>query len=256
MKKQFFLFLSLIIGVNLFAQDTVFFNRAEDKVSCLDSAYRYSVKKNDTVRFYLKNGRMVIESYPKKIKRKKYIALKRWYPNGSLKLEAFYKNESPKYSLTSYWPNGSIRTIESADEYGLIDKKCKAYTQSGADTAFVRNIEIPLFPGGKKLRQNVQYKNKTIRNSSFRDDYVAVKFIVEKDGSVSNVKLHKGIIPELDNEAIRIISNLPKWTPGKSFGKTVPVLVEFNFYTKSSKYKSRNNLYHAIRYYNFLDYED
>lgn len=55
---------------------------------------------------------------------------------------------------------------------------------------------------------------------------VFVQFIVEKDGSVSNVRLIKGVDPLLDNEAIRVIKSSPKWEPGRQKGE--PVRVVFN----------------------------
>jgi protein TonB len=54
---------------------------------------------------------------------------------------------------------------------------------------------------------------------------VFLTFIVEKDGSVSNVSIIKGVHPLLDNEAIKAISESPKWTPGLQRG--LPVRVRF-----------------------------
>ena len=46
-------------------------------------------------------------------------------------------------------------------------------------------------------------------------------FIIEKDGSISNAQIARGVSPSLDAEAIRIIKAMPKWSPGKSKGKVV-----------------------------------
>ena len=56
---------------------------------------------------------------------------------------------------------------------------------------------------------------------------VFVKFVVESDGSISNVVLVRGVDPALDKEAIRVIKASPKWSPGKQRGK--PVRVSFTF---------------------------
>ncbi len=48
---------------------------------------------------------------------------------------------------------------------------------------------------------------------------VTVSFIVEKDGSISNVKILKGVHPLLDEEAVRLTKSMPKWIPGKANGK-------------------------------------
>ena len=47
---------------------------------------------------------------------------------------------------------------------------------------------------------------------------VYVQFVVEKDGSITNVKVKKGVNEELDKEAIRVISTMPRWKPGKRNG--------------------------------------
>lgn len=52
---------------------------------------------------------------------------------------------------------------------------------------------------------------------------VTVQFIVETDGSVSDVKVDKQVFPSLDAEAIRVVQAMPKWTPGKDKGKLVRV---------------------------------
>lgn len=52
---------------------------------------------------------------------------------------------------------------------------------------------------------------------------VHVQFIIEKNGSVSNVKVAKSDSPLLDDEAIRVISSMPKWKPAKQKGKKVRV---------------------------------
>ncbi|MDR3095055.1 MAG: energy transducer TonB [Bacteroidales bacterium] len=56
---------------------------------------------------------------------------------------------------------------------------------------------------------------------------VIVEFLIEKDGSVSNVKVLRGVDPSLDAEAVRVIKASPKWTPGKQRGKTVKVKYQF-----------------------------
>lgn len=52
---------------------------------------------------------------------------------------------------------------------------------------------------------------------------VIVKFIVEKDGSISNVEVNRSVDPDLDNEAMRVVKAMPKWIPGQINGKAVKV---------------------------------
>lgn len=52
---------------------------------------------------------------------------------------------------------------------------------------------------------------------------VTVQFVVEKDGSIANAKVLRGVDPELDKEAVRVVSVMPKWKPGTQKGEAVRV---------------------------------
>ena len=56
---------------------------------------------------------------------------------------------------------------------------------------------------------------------------VVLQFVIEKDGSVNDVKVLRGVDPALDAEAVRVVSMSPKWSPGMEDGK--PVRVSFTF---------------------------
>ncbi|MFC4665607.1 energy transducer TonB [Falsiporphyromonas endometrii] len=89
---------------------------------------------------------------------------------------------------------------------------------------FVVVEENPEFPGGagelmKWLSKNVRYPEAAIENNV--SGRVIVQFVVEKDGSATDVKVVRGVDPSLDKEAIRVVSNMPKWKPGKQRGKPV-----------------------------------
>lgn len=76
------------------------------------------------------------------------------------------------------------------------------------------------FPGGdlalrEWIKQNMVYPQEAIAKGI--EGRVIVKFTVEKDGSVTNGKIMKGVDPLLDNEALRLVSIMPKWSPGRRF---------------------------------------
>ena len=86
--------------------------------------------------------------------------------------------------------------------------------------------EMPQFPGGmgeamKFLAKNMKYP--VAAQQAKIEGRVIVQFVVEKDGSVSDVKVMRGVNSELDAEAIRVVSMMPKWIPGKQRGKAVAV---------------------------------
>lgn len=88
---------------------------------------------------------------------------------------------------------------------------------------------MPQYPGGqiamlKYIMENIKYPEQAMKEGI--QGRVAVRFIVEKDGSISDVKPILSVHPLLNKEAVRVVESMPKWTPGKQNGK--PVRVRFN----------------------------
>ena len=88
---------------------------------------------------------------------------------------------------------------------------------------------MPQFPGGQiamlqYLMKNIKYPEQAMKEGI--QGRVTVRFIVEKDGSISDVKPVLSVHPLLNKEAVRVVESMPKWTPGKQNGK--PVRVRFN----------------------------
>lgn len=86
--------------------------------------------------------------------------------------------------------------------------------------------QMPEFPGGmealvKYMAENMKYPEDA--KKQLVEGRVLVQFIVETDGSVSNTEVLKRVFPSLDAEAVRVISGMPKWIPGKQNGKVVRV---------------------------------
>lgn len=86
--------------------------------------------------------------------------------------------------------------------------------------------EMPSFPGGEQklleyVAKNVKYPQ--IARESGIKGRVFISFVVEPDGSVSNVKVLRGIGGGCDEEAMRVVKSMPKWKPGKQRGKAVRV---------------------------------
>ena len=88
---------------------------------------------------------------------------------------------------------------------------------------------MPQYPGGqiammKYIMENMKYPKQAMKEGI--QGRVAVRFIVEKDGSISDVKPILSVHPLLNKEAVRVVKSMPKWSPGKQNGK--PVRVRFN----------------------------
>ena len=103
------------------------------------------------------------------------------------------------------------------------------------DEEFFMVVEnMPEFPGGdlglmKYIQKNVKYP--AIAKEYNITGKVYVSFIVDKKGSVTNVKIVRGVDKNLDAEAIRVVKSLPKYKPGKQRGKSVRVMftIPINF---------------------------
>ena len=85
---------------------------------------------------------------------------------------------------------------------------------------------MPEFPGGtaalmKYLGTNIKYP--TISQEMGSKGRVIVQFVVDKDGTITNPEVVRGVDAYLDKEAIRVISSMPKWKPGVQNGKKVRV---------------------------------
>jgi protein TonB len=91
---------------------------------------------------------------------------------------------------------------------------------------FIHVEEMPEFPGGASalleyIAKNTRYPDIALEN--YIQGRVFLKFVVNTDGSVGVIEIMKGVDPQLDKEAIRVIGTLPKFRPGKQNGVPVPV---------------------------------
>lgn len=100
----------------------------------------------------------------------------------------------------------------------------KAETLS--DDIYVLVEQMPEFPGGEQelwnfLSSNMRYPVIAVENNI--EGEVVVQFIVEKDGSITDVQVVKSVDPSLDKEAVRMVRIMPKWNAGMQQGKPVRV---------------------------------
>lgn len=118
----------------------------------------------------------------------------------------------------------------------VIQEKQKKDTQVKYVAPVVSSNEVytvvekqPSYPGGKDgyrdfLLANIKYPEEALKKGVTGTVYVT--FVVQKDGSVANVKVLRGIGSGCDEEAVRVVALMPKWNPGEQKGK--PVDVQYN----------------------------
>ncbi|WP_255412407.1 energy transducer TonB [Dysgonomonas sp. Marseille-P4361] len=137
----------------------------------------------------------------------------------------------------------AIKDIESeeydGEEYGIDIAELEDYKVIVEDSPDEKPFEIveqmPHFVGGeaemsKFIHRNLVYP--TAASGAGIQGRVVVRFVVQKDGNLSNVKVVRGIDPECDKEAVRVVKAMPKWKPGKQNGKEVPVYFTLPFIFK------------------------
>ena len=99
-------------------------------------------------------------------------------------------------------------------------------TKNTVDPVYTFVEKMPQYPGGEKevikfLSQTMRYPEEAVKKGD--NGKVIVQFVVSKTGKVENAKVLRGVSPELDNEALRVIGLLPDWTPGEQNGEKVAV---------------------------------
>jgi periplasmic protein TonB len=124
-------------------------------------------------------------------------------------------------------PNTDVSTGQ-VNGTGSVETLNPSAGNSGKDVVMRPDI-MPEFPGGKTalsmfLQQNVTYPLSA--RTALTEGQVIVRFIVNSDGSISNIEVYKGIGNGCDEEAIRVIKKMPRWTPGSVKGS--PVRVKYN----------------------------
>ena len=109
------------------------------------------------------------------------------------------------------------------------DDKVNEKSFTNQDEPYVIVEEMPEFPGGDKallmyIAENVKYpeeaKNKDIEGT------VYLRFVVNAEGKVQDVNILRSVDPILDQEAVKVVENLPEWTPGHQGGKPVNVSMQ------------------------------
>ena len=112
---------------------------------------------------------------------------------------------------------------------GDADKKeASTQTEAKVDENGIHQVceEMPEFPGGMRecmnwLSKNVNYPA-TAQEKGIQGR-VIIQFVVERDGSITEPKVVRGVDPDLDKEALRVVSAMPNWKPGKHKGEAVRV---------------------------------
>ena len=125
----------------------------------------------------------------------------------------------------------SIATVDGSTDKNAVDiaelKEHKVIVAEPKDEKPFTSVEqMPMFPGGdselmKFIGGNLKYP--TIAAENGIEGRVVIRFVVTKEGAISEVQVVRSLDPSCDKEAIRVVKMMPKWVPGKQNGRNVPV---------------------------------
>lgn len=150
------------------------------------------------------------------------------------RMQMMKKEQSPRYKRWLYLLTipmvvcifAAISCQHSADKNGSMNRPQRERAQDAGDTVCVTAEQMPVF--GKEDNALAAYLSSEIKypreaREKGIQGKVFVTFVVNGSGKVNNAKVLKPVNPLLDAEALRVVSAMPDWTPGKSKGKAVSV---------------------------------
>ncbi len=153
-----------------------------------------------------------------------------WHPSGKTRIKSFYVDGKLEGDLTMYFANGIVSRSEKWKKGECVSGDC--FNEKGEKIEYVPYRQLPVFEGGisalyKYIGHNLRYPKSMAQKGVH--GVVKVRFVIGKKGNVSDVTVLEGVNPDLDQEAARIVSQMPKWNPGSFKGRpasyyfTIPI---------------------------------
>lgn len=202
------------------------------------------------VRDYYMNGTLQMEGHysdeEAKIGQGKFLF---YHENGKVRKDCYYVNDTLHDKCKTYWATGMLQNDETYI-HGVLQGECFYYFQNGThssieyyedgklvsfehyndDGSRVPNsssADIPAsFPGGREalyiyLKKNLTYPRDAVKKKI--QGKVTIKFIIDQDGNVKEATVVKGMseCSECNEEALRVVSEMPSWSPGRRHNRPV-----------------------------------
>ncbi len=238
---KYLMLLPLIGGLLWFSACT---DQAEPKINT------QQIEKT-SVNINIVKSKSIVETYADAIIQSDYSEMNKWEKQAkAVAIEMQKSGASEEEVLTFvkgrilFWANQTIAAIETSEifkssgleiediEFDPLEMETDPGLQKDLENEVEGEVffiveNMPEFVGGgleefsNWVNQNVKYPQIAIQNGISGTVYV--DFVIDKTGSVSSVKIAKGVDPSLDNEVTRVLKTSPAWTPGKQRGKLVNV---------------------------------
>lgn len=234
MKHIFYGIAAFFLLNQLSAQDTTYYNNQHEKVQQASQADYYVLlsmvpsKPGQVVkRSFFTDHRIRSEEFYKfqDEDRKAVIqqgTAKQWFPNGNVRSEEEYVDGKLTGEFVTYWENSHKKRVDQYDNGVWKEGSC--FDQTGTKVTYYAYAETPSFPGGKQkmfeyLAKNMRYPSGSSRRGA--GGKVITSFLVNEDGTLSDLKIEDGAAKDLNEEALRVIRNMPPWTPARQDGEII-----------------------------------
>ena len=141
-------------------------------------------------------------------------------------MKAAEKRPACKFDEDIVVPSDIDEVGEVLEEFESLEGLIEEWVDEGEPYAFVD--QMPEFPGGdealmKYIKDNVRFGDVVNVYQCDVAGKIFVGFVIEPDGSITNVKVIRGLEKHYDEEAMRVVKSMPKWKPGMLKGKPVSV---------------------------------
>jgi TonB family protein len=170
----------------------------------------------------------------------------KFHESGQTKQQGIYINNQLHDTLSTFYENGQMRRLDVYNYNELLNGNC--FSTTGSDTTYFPYTLEATFPGGnlemsRFISQNIVYPTTAIEMNEQGKIYLS--FLIEKDGSITNIIVERGVSWELDREAKRVVNAMPNWIPGERDGYksrtkvTLPINFTINESGKKEKKKKK-----------------
>lgn len=207
------------------AQDTIFYGANSAKVASLKDCTYYAVSGPDPAApdhllsiLYTREGRVDGEqrTIAQDSGRSMFDGIsRRYYPDGTVRYEREYDHNA-RVRITSFWEGGATKRVDHFENDSLVSGTC--FKKNGSPDTYRPFTTQPAFKGGMEnlyryMAKKMRYPEEAL--SILDTGTVYVQFVVDKDGSITETKVDRPVEPFLDEEALRVVSSMPRWIPGK-----------------------------------------
>jgi len=226
-----FYFFTFSTSLILYAQDTLYYDANNKITADKESANSYRLhtvtQKGEVYRYYRMDGTLYAENiytYLSNRLKTDTLKLSKLYSKNKLYWEDPFKNGIRHGNFIVYWENGKLKRKDKYAEGKFIKGIC--FDEKGKKIPYYEFEKIPEFPGGMtklyEFLSSILKYPEDARNSGIQGQ-VMVDFVIDRDGNVTEVQVKTPFFESLDEEAIRVVSEMPKWKPGMQDGKAVRV---------------------------------